>query len=91
QKKLSVYRAFLSACRVHGNNEIGVLVARKIMDRLTDELAAYVQLSYILANNGYWDDSAEAHSLMCDKGIKEKISCSWILAISVAFMVLPLL
>ncbi|PWA40346.1 Pentatricopeptide repeat-containing protein [Artemisia annua] len=74
----SVYRALLSACRVHGNNEIGVRVARKFVDRFPDEPAAYVQLSYILANNGYWDDSAEAHSLMCDKGIKKKTGCSWI-------------
>nr|GEW52453.1 hypothetical protein [Tanacetum cinerariifolium] len=82
----SVYRALLSTCRVHENNEIGVRVARKIVDHSIHELAAYVQLSYILANNGYWDDSAKAHSLMCDKGIKEKTSCSWILAISVAVM-----
>lgn len=43
----SMYRALLSACRVHGNNEIGVRVARKFVDRFPDDPAGYVQLLYI--------------------------------------------
>ncbi|XP_042753924.1 pentatricopeptide repeat-containing protein At4g13650 isoform X1 [Lactuca sativa] len=73
-----VYKALLSACRVHGNKEIGLRMSRKIVDLFPDDPAVYVQVSNILASNGYWDDSARAHNLICSKGIKKKAACSWI-------------
>ncbi|KAK9065855.1 hypothetical protein SSX86_015257 [Deinandra increscens subsp. villosa] len=73
-----VYRALLSGCRVHENKEIGVRLARKFVCRFPDDPSAYVQLSYVLATDGYSDDSAGAHNLMCGKGIKKKAGCSWI-------------
>ncbi|CAI9301217.1 unnamed protein product [Lactuca saligna] len=73
-----VYKALLSACRVHGNKEIGLRMSRKIVDLFPDDPAVYVQVSNVLASNGYWDDSARAHNLICSKGIKKKAACSWI-------------
>ncbi|XP_024980912.1 pentatricopeptide repeat-containing protein At4g13650-like [Cynara cardunculus var. scolymus] len=74
----SIYKALLSACRVHGNKEIALRISRKFVDRFPDDPATYVQLSNILATNGYWDDSAGAHDLMIGRGIKKKAGCSWI-------------
>ncbi|KAD6119796.1 hypothetical protein E3N88_11067 [Mikania micrantha] len=74
----AVYRALLSGCRVHENKEIGLRFARKFAGRYPDDPAAYVQLSYILATDGYWDDSAGVHNLMCGRGIKKRAGCSWI-------------
>ncbi|KAK1412836.1 hypothetical protein QVD17_34370 [Tagetes erecta] len=73
-----VYRALLSGCRVHEDKEIGVRLARKFVGQFPDDPAGYVQLSYILGTDGYWDDSARVHNLMCGKGIKKKPGCSWI-------------
>ncbi|KAI3760505.1 hypothetical protein L1987_50900 [Smallanthus sonchifolius] len=74
----AVYRAMLSGCRVHENKEIGVRLAKKFVGRFPEDPAAYVQLSYIWPRDGYWDDSAGVHNLMCGKGIKKKPGCSWI-------------
>ncbi|KAI3678276.1 hypothetical protein L6452_37563 [Arctium lappa] len=74
----SIYKALLSACRVHGNREIALRISRKFVDRFPDDPAAYVQLSNILATNGYWDDSGGAHDRMIGRGIKKKAGCSWI-------------
>ncbi|KAJ0548944.1 putative tetratricopeptide-like helical domain superfamily [Helianthus annuus] len=73
-----VYRALLSGCRLHENKEIGVRLARKFVGHFPDDPAAYVLLSYILATDGYRDDSCGVHNLMCGKGIRKKPGCSWI-------------
>ncbi|KAI3750101.1 hypothetical protein L2E82_20726 [Cichorium intybus] len=74
----AVYKALLSACRVYGNKEMGMRLSRKIVGLFPDDSGVYVQVSSILASGGFWDDSFKAHSVMCSKGIKKKVGCSWI-------------
>ncbi|KAF5930839.1 hypothetical protein HYC85_031712 [Camellia sinensis] len=55
----SVFKALLSACKVHGNTEIAVRSARKLVELCPSDPATYVLLASVLANEGYWDNAAE--------------------------------
>ncbi|KAK6118611.1 hypothetical protein DH2020_047653 [Rehmannia glutinosa] len=68
----SVYKALLSACQVHGNKEIAVRSARKLVELCPNDPAVYVLLANVLATEGSWNDAARVRKLMCDKGVRKK-------------------
>lgn len=74
----SVYKALLSACQVHGNKEIALRSARKLVELCPSDPAIYVLLANVLANEGSWDDAAGVRRLMCCKRVMKKPACSWI-------------
>ncbi|XP_038706358.1 putative pentatricopeptide repeat-containing protein At3g15130 [Tripterygium wilfordii] len=59
QPGLSVYKALLSGCQVHGNKEIAGRLAKQILELWPDDHATYVLISNLLAKWGSWDDAAE--------------------------------
>eukprot|EP01018_Ginkgo_biloba_P032222 Gb_18600 [translate_table: standard] len=73
-----VLAALLSACRVHGNIEMGRQVAESLLDIEPQNVAAHVLLSNIYAAAGRWDDVAELRKIMKDRGLKKEPGCSWI-------------
>ncbi|KAG2710174.1 hypothetical protein I3843_04G014000 [Carya illinoinensis] len=75
----SVYKALLSACRVHGNKEIAPRSAKKLLELCPNDPATYVLLSNVLVTWGYWDDAAEVRKLMHHSRVKSSgCSYSWI-------------
>ncbi|GFQ04197.1 pentatricopeptide repeat-containing protein at1g11290 [Phtheirospermum japonicum] len=78
EKGASVYKALLSACQVHGNKEIAVRCARKLVELCPDDPAVYVLLANVLATEGSWNDAARVRKLMCDKGVRKKPGFSWV-------------
>ncbi|KAK4406077.1 Pentatricopeptide repeat-containing protein [Sesamum angolense] len=74
----SVYKALLSACQVHGNKEIAVRAARKLIELCPNDPAIYVLLANVLATEGSWNDAASVRKLMCDKGVRKKPGNSWL-------------
>ncbi|KAI3450342.1 hypothetical protein Pfo_007007 [Paulownia fortunei] len=74
----SVYKALLSACQVHGNKEIAVRSARKLVELCPNDPAIYVLLANVLATEGSWNDAARVRKLMCDKGVRKKPGYSWV-------------
>lgn len=68
----SAYKALLSACQVHGNKEIAVRSARKLVGLCPDDAAIYVLLANVLANEGSWKDAAGVRRLICDRGVMKK-------------------
>ncbi|XP_057512265.1 pentatricopeptide repeat-containing protein At1g11290, chloroplastic-like isoform X2 [Actinidia eriantha] len=74
----SVFKALISACQVHGNTEIAVRSARKLVELFPNDPTTYVLLANVLANGGYWDNSAEVRKLMCNRGVRKKPGSSWI-------------
>lgn len=73
-----VLKALISACQVHGNTEIAVRSARKLVEFYPSDPATYVLLANVLANGGYWDDAAGVRKLMFDRGVRKKPGSSWI-------------
>lgn len=74
----SIYKALLSACRIHGNKEIALRSAKKLLKLCPDDPATYILLSNVLVTDGYWDDAEKLRKLMCDRGVRKSPGYSWI-------------
>ena len=74
----SVYKALLSACQVHGNVEIAVRCAKKLLQMCPNDPVIYVLLSNVQATVGYWDNVASIRKVMCDRGVRKEPGYSWI-------------
>ncbi|KAH9293007.1 hypothetical protein KI387_041794, partial [Taxus chinensis] len=73
-----LWRTLLSACRTHGDIELGKRAAEWILDLEPQYPATYVLLSNIYAAAGKWDDAKKARNMMKDRGLRKKPGCSWI-------------
>ncbi|CAN1175014.1 Pentatricopeptide repeat-containing protein At3g22150, chloroplastic [Linum perenne] len=74
---LQIWGALLGACRVHGNNEIGEAVSRRI--RELDGVEGYqVLMSNIYAGEGDWRSVDKVRKGMRDKGLQKLVGRSWI-------------
>lgn len=74
----SVYKALLSACQVHGNREIAVRSAKRVLDLWPNDPAIYVLLSNVSKAAGCWDDAGDIRTLMYNRGIRKKPGYSWV-------------
>ncbi|XP_050371785.1 pentatricopeptide repeat-containing protein At1g11290, chloroplastic-like [Argentina anserina] len=74
----SVYKALLSACQVHGNEELAFRYAKKLQQLCPNDPATYILLSNVLLTSGSWDDAAGVRKLMYDRGIRKTPGYSWI-------------
>ncbi|XP_020583594.1 pentatricopeptide repeat-containing protein At3g02330 [Phalaenopsis equestris] len=73
-----IWRALLSACKVHRNLEIGELALKKILLLEPDDSSACILLSNIYAEVGRWDGVSEMRKLMRRSTMKKEPGCSWI-------------
>ncbi|CAN6444427.1 unnamed protein product [Victoria cruziana] len=73
-----VWRALLSACRTHGNMEIGKTAAKRIAELEPDDPAAYVLLSNLYAASGLWDSASHIRTAMKMKKVRKEAGCSWV-------------
>ncbi|GAV66211.1 PPR domain-containing protein/PPR_2 domain-containing protein/PPR_3 domain-containing protein/DYW_deaminase domain-containing protein [Cephalotus follicularis] len=73
-----VWRTFLSACRVHGNTELGKHAAKMVLKQVQHDPAAYILLSNLYASAGQWEDVAEIRKKMKKNNVMKEAGCSWI-------------
>ncbi|XP_074567920.1 pentatricopeptide repeat-containing protein At4g14820 [Curcuma longa] len=73
-----VWGSLLGACRIHGDIELGELVAKKLLELDPDHDGAYVLLSNIYAKASRWDDVREVRKFMKNKGVLKEAGFSWI-------------
>ncbi|KAL6871562.1 hypothetical protein ACP4OV_014391 [Aristida adscensionis] len=66
---LSVYRALLSSCQIHGNLDIAIRLSKRLIELYPHDSSAHVQLSKAFASDGYWNNAAEIREAMTNKGI----------------------
>jgi pentatricopeptide repeat protein len=74
----SVWSALLGGCNAHGNESIGNLAARNLLQAEPDNAGTYTLLSNIYASAGKWKEAAEIRSEMNNRGLKKQPGCSWI-------------
>uniref|UniRef100_A0A1D1ZCE4 Pentatricopeptide repeat-containing protein At1g25360 n=1 Tax=Anthurium amnicola TaxID=1678845 RepID=A0A1D1ZCE4_9ARAE len=74
----SIWEAVLSACRIHGDMNLGIYAADKLFKMIPQHDGTYVLLSNMYASAGLWDDVARVRKLMRDRQIKKEPGCSWI-------------
>lgn len=68
-----IWRSLLSACKVHGQLEIGEIAANEIfkLDRVCHSPGDYLALLSLYAQAQRWDDVARIWSVMAKKGISQ--------------------
>jgi pentatricopeptide repeat protein len=72
-----VWGALLSACKIHGNNELAEFAAKHLLELNLPDSGSYMLMAKIYADAGKSDDSAQVRKLMRDKGIKKNPGYSW--------------
>ncbi|OVA12914.1 Pentatricopeptide repeat [Macleaya cordata] len=74
----SIWGALLSACRTHGNLEIGEVAAKNLFVLEPENSGNYVLLSNMYAEAGRWEEVNNLRALLKDQGMKKSPGCSWI-------------
>lgn len=71
-----LWKALLSACRVHKNFELGEQAGLKLIELAPNDHASYVLLSNIYAMQGKWDEVHKVRRIMRERAIKKPPGCS---------------
>ncbi|QHN81334.1 hypothetical protein HN51_058149 [Arachis hypogaea] len=66
-----------SACRLHRNLDLGVKIARMLIDKNPDDPSTYIILSNMYASVQKWDEMRMVRSKMKKLGLKKNPGCSW--------------
>ena len=71
QPDASIWGALLSACRIHGNVDLGTFASSRLLDVDSENVGYYVLLSNIYANVGKWEGVVKVRSLARDRGLRK--------------------
>ncbi|KAJ4825386.1 hypothetical protein Tsubulata_012541 [Turnera subulata] len=74
----SVWRALLSACRVHSDTKLAAAVFQNIVELEPANAGNYVLLSNIYAAAGFWSEVREIRTWLKEKSLKKTPGNSWI-------------
>ncbi|XP_058206751.1 putative pentatricopeptide repeat-containing protein At3g15130 [Rhododendron vialii] len=75
---IGIWQTLLSACRVHGEFEMGRKVGDMLLELDGKNAVNYVMLSNIYADAGYWRESEKVRVSVKLKGLKKEGGCSWV-------------
>lgn len=73
-----VWNALLGVCRIHGNIELGRIMARHLVELEPRSPAAYLLLSGMYAALGRWESAREVRQLMNTRYVENDHALSWI-------------
>ncbi|CAN0907044.1 Putative pentatricopeptide repeat-containing protein At3g15130 [Linum grandiflorum] len=73
-----IWQTLLSACRVHGDIEMGREVGNIILRMDGNNPVNYVMLSNMYANAGYWEESQTLREMVTSKKLKKEAGRSWV-------------
>lgn len=71
-----VYSALLSACRVHGNVDMGERIAKWLVDIGSGDSSVHTLLANIYASADRWEDVTKVRKEMRSMGVKKEPGCS---------------
>ncbi|KAI3912930.1 hypothetical protein MKW98_008342 [Papaver atlanticum] len=71
-----IWGSLLSACKQHGNIEMGKRAADKILELDPTETSGYVLLANALALSGRYAEAIDARALMKERDIRKEPGCS---------------
>ncbi|KAI3520872.1 hypothetical protein L1887_10325 [Cichorium endivia] len=78
EKSGSALGALVSACRVHGNNEMGEGLGRLLLDFDPEKSSSYGLVSNLFAESQKWDEVARVRASAKERGLKRTSGCSLI-------------
>ncbi|XP_038693068.1 pentatricopeptide repeat-containing protein At4g33990 [Tripterygium wilfordii] len=67
----SIWGALLSACRIHGNIELGTYASDRLFEVDPENVGYYVLLSNMYANAGKWERMGKVRLLAMERGLKK--------------------
>lgn len=67
-----------SACRLHGESELGEKIAEVLIEKDPDDPSAYIILANMYASTKKWDEARKMRLKMKELGLKKNPGCSWI-------------
>ena len=73
-----IWEALLAGCWIHGNMELGIQAADRLLELMPQQDGTYISLSNMYAALGQWDEVARVRKLMRERGVKKEPGCSWI-------------
>ncbi|XP_057958148.1 pentatricopeptide repeat-containing protein At4g14820 [Malania oleifera] len=71
-----IWGSLMSACRLHGETELGEFAAKQLLELEPDHDGAHVLLSNIYAKQRRWDDVGDMRNQMKHRGIFKERGCS---------------
>ncbi|KAL2935642.1 hypothetical protein RDABS01_018760 [Bienertia sinuspersici] len=75
---IGVWQTLLSACKVHGDLELGKEVGKVILELDGDNPVNYVLMSNLYANAGYWKECQQLREAVRKKGLRKEAGQSWV-------------
>ncbi|XP_044464252.1 putative pentatricopeptide repeat-containing protein At3g15130 [Mangifera indica] len=78
QPSIAIWQTLLSACRIHGDLELGREVGEILLKMDSDNAVNYVMMSNIHADAGYWNECERIRKLVKSKGLKKVAGRSWV-------------
>ncbi|KAK9734354.1 hypothetical protein RND81_04G133900 [Saponaria officinalis] len=73
-----IWKAMLSACKLHRNLELGVYAAERVFELDPYDSGPYIILSNIYASVGRKADVAKVRMAMKECGVSKEPACSWV-------------
>lgn len=73
-----VWRAFLAACRIHGNATFAEIAARRLFELDPGHCGSYVLLSNVYGAKGRYRDVLDVRKVMVQRNVRKMPGCSWI-------------
>ncbi|KAL8515523.1 hypothetical protein ACS0TY_014275 [Phlomoides rotata] len=74
----NVWWTLLSSCVAHGDLELGIMIAKFLLETGQDDPSLYVLLSNLYADAGRWEQSADLRELMKKHRVMKQPGSSWI-------------
>lgn len=74
----SVWGAFLTGCRIHGNTDLAAYTADKVFELGAVSPGLHVLLSNAYAAAGRFEEAAKARKMLRDRGMKKETGLSWV-------------
>lgn len=75
---VGIWQTLLSACRMHGDVEMGKEVGDILLRLDGNNPVNYVMMSNIYADSGYWKESEEIRFMVKRKRLKKEAGRSWV-------------
>ncbi|KAI4316168.1 hypothetical protein L6164_024174 [Bauhinia variegata] len=75
---VGIWQTLLSACRMHGDLEMGRQVGQTLLRLDGNNPVNYVMVSNIYADAGHWKDSEKIRYMVKKKGLKKDAGRSWV-------------
>lgn len=73
-----VWRAFLAACRIHGNAALAEVAACRLFELDPGHCGSYVLLSNVYGAKGWYRDVSDIRKAMVQRNVRKMPGCSWI-------------